>query len=58
MHNVDNVSNGDEFNQVLGNLFANLKSKAASSDSRYKFVTGEVNVFEFSEHICPGSVYS
>uniref|UniRef100_F6H842 Gnk2-homologous domain-containing protein n=1 Tax=Vitis vinifera TaxID=29760 RepID=F6H842_VITVI len=53
MHNVDNVSNGDEFNQVLGNLFANLKSKAASSDSHYKFVTGEVNVFEFSEHICP-----
>ena len=47
MHNVNNVSNGDEFNEALGNLFASLKSKAASGDSRYKFATGEVNLSSF-----------
>ncbi|KAL6333656.1 hypothetical protein AAG906_028841 [Vitis piasezkii] len=47
MHNVNNVSNEDEFNEALGNLFASLKSKAASGDSRYKFATGEVNVSSF-----------
>ncbi|KAJ9690112.1 hypothetical protein PVL29_012655 [Vitis rotundifolia] len=47
MHNSNNFSNGDEFDQPLGNLFASLKSKAASGDSRYKFATAEVNVSSF-----------
>ena len=39
MWNVNNVTQVDEFNQVLGNLMRKLKEKAASSDSRRKFAT-------------------
>ncbi|XP_058769616.1 cysteine-rich receptor-like protein kinase 44 [Vicia villosa] len=39
MWNLNNASEVDQFNQVLGNLMTKLKEKAASSDSRRKFAT-------------------
>ncbi|KAJ9690095.1 hypothetical protein PVL29_012646 [Vitis rotundifolia] len=47
MWNMQNASNVEDFNQVLGNLMASLRSKAASGDSRRKFATGEANVTSF-----------
>ncbi|CBI23450.3 unnamed protein product, partial [Vitis vinifera] len=47
MWNPENASNVEDFNQVLGNLMASLRSKAASGDSRHKFATGEANVTSF-----------
>ncbi|KAL6333586.1 hypothetical protein AAG906_028771 [Vitis piasezkii] len=47
MWNLQNVSNVEDFNQVLGNLMASLRSKAASGDWRRKFTTGEANVTSF-----------
>ncbi|WJX21111.1 non-specific serine/threonine protein kinase [Trifolium repens] len=41
MSNSNNVTQVDQFNQVLGNLMKKLKEKAASSnDSRVKYATG------------------
>ncbi|XP_045787083.1 cysteine-rich receptor-like protein kinase 10 isoform X1 [Trifolium pratense] len=41
MSNSNNVTQVDQFNQVLGNLMKTLKEKAASSnDSRIKYATG------------------
>ncbi|KAJ9690111.1 hypothetical protein PVL29_012654 [Vitis rotundifolia] len=47
MRNSKNASNVEDFNQVLGNLMASLRSKAASGDWRRKFATGEANVTSF-----------
>ena len=47
MWNLQNVSNVEDFNQVLGNLMASLRSKAASGDWRRKFATEEANVTSF-----------
>ena len=47
MWNAGNASNVEDFNQVLGNLMASLRSKAASGDWRHKFATGEANVSSF-----------
>ena len=42
-----NTSNVEEFNQVLGELMASLRSKATSGDWRRKFATGQANVSSF-----------
>ena len=47
MWNTENASNVEEFNQVLGELMASLRSKAASGDWRRKFATGQANVTSF-----------
>ena len=47
MRNSKNASDVEEFNQVLGNMMASLRSKAASGDWRRKFATGEANVTSF-----------
>ena len=46
-YNTSNTSNVEEFNQVLGELMTNLRSKAASGDWRRKFATGQANVTSF-----------
>ena len=47
MRNSKNASDVEEFNQVLGNMMASLRSKAASGDWRRKFATEEANVTSF-----------
>ncbi|KMT03970.1 hypothetical protein BVRB_8g186770 [Beta vulgaris subsp. vulgaris] len=47
LNNVNNVSNVDEFNRVLGNLLGSLQSEAASGNSLLKFATGQANVGDY-----------
>ncbi|XP_020224118.1 putative receptor-like protein kinase At4g00960 [Cajanus cajan] len=43
----NNATQVNEFNQVLWNLMANLKAKAASGDSRRKYATGNATASNF-----------
>lgn len=47
LNNVENVTNPDQFNQVLGNLLSSLQNQTALGDSELKFKTGEAMVSSF-----------
>ncbi|XP_027929669.1 cysteine-rich receptor-like protein kinase 15 isoform X3 [Vigna unguiculata] len=47
MHNVNNATDVDEFNKVLGGLLRNLRDKAAGGDSRRKYATDTAIVASF-----------
>jgi len=44
MSNTNNVTEVDQFNQVLGNLMRKLREIAASGDSRSKFATANATL--------------
>ncbi|XP_029126511.1 cysteine-rich receptor-like protein kinase 10 isoform X2 [Cajanus cajan] len=45
--NVENATNIEQFNQVLGNLLKNLTARAASGDSRHKYATQDTTAANF-----------
>ncbi|KAK7280224.1 hypothetical protein RJT34_25286 [Clitoria ternatea] len=42
-YNEDNATQVEQFNQMLNNLLDDLKGKAASGDSKFKYATGNVS---------------